>query len=104
MSLEGVRGLAASENGRERERVPLSTKLDRRVRALLEESARRRGITVADVISELVLEHDDEPQAASTVLDELDPLPVGPYGTILADPPWRFINRTGKVAPEHRRL
>ena len=24
--------------------------------------------------------------------------------TILADPPWRFQNRTGKVAPEHRRL
>ena len=22
----------------------------------------------------------------------------------LADPPWRFINRTGKMAPEHRRL
>ena len=26
------------------------------------------------------------------------------FGTILADPPWRFDNRTGKVAPEHRRL
>lgn len=26
------------------------------------------------------------------------------FGTILADPPWRFINRTGKIAPEHRRL
>jgi N6-adenosine-specific RNA methylase IME4 len=26
------------------------------------------------------------------------------YGTVLADPPWQFINRTGKVAPEHRRL
>jgi N6-adenosine-specific RNA methylase IME4 len=26
------------------------------------------------------------------------------YGCILADPPWRFRNRTGKVAPEHRRL
>jgi hypothetical protein len=25
-------------------------------------------------------------------------------GTILADPPWQFRNRTGKVAPEHRRL
>ena len=25
-------------------------------------------------------------------------------GTILADPPWRFANRTGKMAPEHRRL
>lgn len=26
------------------------------------------------------------------------------FGTVLADPPWRFSNRTGKVAPEHRRL
>lgn len=26
------------------------------------------------------------------------------WPTILADPPWRFTNRTGKVAPEHRRL
>ncbi len=26
------------------------------------------------------------------------------FCTILADPPWQFINRTGKIAPEHRRL
>ena len=26
------------------------------------------------------------------------------FPTILADPPWQFINRTGKIAPEHRRL
>ena len=26
------------------------------------------------------------------------------YASILADPPWRFTNRTGKMAPEHRRL
>lgn len=26
------------------------------------------------------------------------------FKTILADPPWRFQNRTGKMAPEHRRL
>lgn len=34
------------------------------------------------------------------------PLPeiTGGWSTILADPPWRFTNRTGKVAPEHRRL
>jgi N6-adenosine-specific RNA methylase IME4 len=31
-------------------------------------------------------------------------LPGGPFATVLADPPWRFQNRTGKVAPEHRRL
>lgn len=36
----------------------------------------------------------------------MDALPGidGLYGTILADPPWQFDNRTGKVAPEHRRL
>ena len=26
------------------------------------------------------------------------------FGTIMADPPWQFQNKTGKVAPEHRRL
>lgn len=26
------------------------------------------------------------------------------FGTILADPPWQFQNRTGKAAPEHKRL
>ncbi|MEW6776377.1 MAG: MT-A70 family methyltransferase [Bdellovibrionota bacterium] len=31
-------------------------------------------------------------------------LPEKKYRTILADPPWQFQNRTGKVAPEHRRL
>ncbi len=29
---------------------------------------------------------------------------TGTFSTILIDPPWRFLNRTGKVAPEHRRL
>jgi N6-adenosine-specific RNA methylase IME4 len=47
-----------------------------------------------------------EQPANVSVLDQL-PEPksqVGPFGTILADPPWRFLNRTGKIAPEHRRL
>src|SRR3979490_3235409 len=26
------------------------------------------------------------------------------FSTVLADPPWQFANRTGKIAPEHRRL
>ncbi|MFT4158217.1 MAG: MT-A70 family methyltransferase [Microbacterium sp.] len=39
-------------------------------------------------------------------LAEVPPLPSvdGGFKTVLADPPWRFANRTGKVAPEHRRL
>lgn len=34
------------------------------------------------------------------VLPQVD----GGFRTVLADPPWRFTNRTGKVAPEHKRL
>src|SRR3712207_6700036 len=36
--------------------------------------------------------------------DLLDSTEGQRFGTILADPPWQFQNRTGKVAPEHRRL
>lgn len=39
-----------------------------------------------------------------SVGEELVAAVSGPFGTILADPPWRFQNRTGKMAPEHRRL
>lgn len=36
----------------------------------------------------------------------MDVLPglTGTFGAILIDPPWRFQNRTGKMAPEHKRL
>lgn len=39
-------------------------------------------------------------------IPEMPPLPSveGGFQTVLADPPWRFANRTGKVAPEHKRL
>jgi len=39
-----------------------------------------------------------------TVAQEFEGEVEGIFGTILADPPWRFTNRTGKIAPEHRRL
>jgi N6-adenosine-specific RNA methylase IME4 len=39
-----------------------------------------------------------------TPADELLQLGRAHFGTVLADPPWRFTNRTGKMAPEHRRL
>lgn len=35
---------------------------------------------------------------------ELAKLGRSRFGTVLADPPWRFTNRTGKIAPEHHRL
>jgi N6-adenosine-specific RNA methylase IME4 len=39
-----------------------------------------------------------------TVLNFARTLRGRKYPTILADPPWRFVNRTGKMAPEHKRL
>jgi N6-adenosine-specific RNA methylase IME4 len=44
--------------------------------------------------------------------DKLETIPTesilkcvtGKYAAILVDPPWRFANRTGKMAPEHKRL
>jgi len=36
-------------------------------------------------------------------LDLLE-LPKDKFKTILADPPWKFTNSTGKIAPEHKRL
>lgn len=45
-----------------------------------------------------------ESPAGSVGTDLLTRFPRKLFGTILADPPWRFANRTGKMAPEHRRL
>lgn len=39
--------------------------------------------------------------AAKDLLEQFD---GQRFATILADPPWQFQNRTGKVAPEHKRL
>ena len=44
--------------------------------------------------------HGAAPSAAEDILST----GLKDFGTILADPPWRFTNRTGKMAPEHRRL
>jgi N6-adenosine-specific RNA methylase IME4 len=44
---------------------------------------------------------------AGTVSRKNDPVAtIGEqtFCTILADPPWRFNNKSGKIAPEHRRL
>lgn len=37
-------------------------------------------------------------------MDMMQKLEGKTFRTVLADPPWRFTNRTGKVAPEHHRL
>jgi N6-adenosine-specific RNA methylase IME4 len=48
-----------------------------------------------------MLARNERPDPSSDLLDF-----VGKrrFGTILADPPWQFINKTGKIAPEHKRL
>lgn len=40
----------------------------------------------------------------ANVAKDLQKTISGEYATILADPPWQFQNRTGKMAPEHKRL
>jgi N6-adenosine-specific RNA methylase IME4 len=40
----------------------------------------------------------------SGATDLLDFAGSSRFSTLLADPPWQFTNRTGKIAPEHRRL
>jgi N6-adenosine-specific RNA methylase IME4 len=44
------------------------------------------------------------PNDADAVADLLAFIGQRRFKTILADPPWQFTNRTGKMAPEHRRL
>jgi N6-adenosine-specific RNA methylase IME4 len=41
---------------------------------------------------------------AGDIAQDLLQLPAGRFCTALADPPWRFTNATGKIAPEHVRL
>ena len=36
--------------------------------------------------------------------DLLSELGTNKFSTVLADPPWQFQNKTGKMAPEHKRL
>lgn len=47
---------------------------------------------------------DTPTQGRSPAADLLRHVEGQRFRTILADPPWQFVNRTGKVAPEHRRL
>jgi N6-adenosine-specific RNA methylase IME4 len=42
--------------------------------------------------------------ALDTIVDFASHLRGRKFRAVLADPPWRFVNRTGKMAPEHKRL
>lgn len=49
------------------------------------------------------MQHNPQSPLLAPSLDFLKSV-KGKYQTILADPPWQFQNRTGKMAPEHKRL
>lgn len=51
-------------------------------------------------MSQIVSITATQPTPADDLLEKV----TSRFSTILADPPWQFQNRTGKVAPEHRRL
>jgi N6-adenosine-specific RNA methylase IME4 len=55
-------------------------------------------------ISSIGLAPEVEARFAEFVCKDLLTLAPQHFATILADPPWRFANRSGKMAPEHRRL
>ncbi len=46
----------------------------------------------------------DAPKTSAATQDFLQAVGGKRFKTILADPPWQFQNRTGKMAPEHKRL
>lgn len=60
---------------------------------------RSRNVLLAMLRCHYLMSDRDEPAA-----DLLALAGSRRFSTVLADPPWRFINRTGKMAPEHRRL
>lgn len=98
MAEEPIReeGLEAAQ-GREaeKERPPKASEPSREEPAPAELSPAER--LAADV-------GPDAPAATPAAYSEPIPHVAGGFSTVLADPPWRFQNRTGKVAPEHKRL
>jgi len=50
---------------------------------------------------DMLMRNDAEPDPRSDLIRFANGFK---FPTIMADPPWQFMNRTGKVAPEHRRL
>lgn len=55
----------------------------------------------------IVLQREKSGQGSTTMTaaDDLHSFLSGDkFATVMADPPWRFQNRTGKIAPGHKRL
>ena len=57
------------------------------------------------IATRTLFDHDTSRQEVSQAAEDLVRM-VGEttYSCVLADPPWQFLNRTGKMAPEHKRL
>lgn len=66
--------------------------------------ARRSNLPAAGRLAELAWAERLADLEAGQDEVEFPSAGVRRFGTVLADPPWRFVNRTGKVSPEHRRL
>jgi N6-adenosine-specific RNA methylase IME4 len=58
-------------------------------------------VRATPLISSVTDKTKDLPEPAKDLLRSFD---GRSFATILADPPWQFTNKTGKVAPEHKRL
>lgn len=52
----------------------------------------------------VVVNRLETPRGEAAALELLELAGNRRFATVLADPPWQFQNRTGKMAPEHRRL
>jgi len=61
--------------------------------------------TIGDLFAPSMPPHVSKKTLAQQAADELKALAAQRrFKTVMADPPWRFQNRTGKMAPEHKRL
>ena len=80
----------------ERDLVPLAVNL----RCMLNKSEQNLG-TVNNVENRCGAKYEVMTNCRSNLLEFVG---ARRYSTILADPPWQFVNRTGKIAPEHKRL
>ena len=66
---------------------------------------RGRYIVERDITAYSIYSVQQKERTKINPLEEIYPkLPNKKYQVIYADPPWRFQNRTGKVAPENKKL
>ncbi len=59
---------------------------------------------MAETRDRVTVSRDTKGKAMEAARDLIRTVGRHRFATVLADPPWRFQNSTGKVAPEHKRL